>query len=113
MQDIDRISKLRDVNDTERPSGVPNPNLLYTGADAWHRLPIVRLVPLLYQIDLMTCFVPGRVREPADPRTDSDYNSTTRTNPSFPYSMMCSSRVASATPCVRAVAIRKRSAGSP
>ena len=41
------------------------------------------------------------------------YNSTTRTKPSLPYSMICSSRVASATPCVRAVAIRKRSAGSP
>jgi hypothetical protein len=50
---------------------------------------------------------------PADPRTDSDYNSTTRKNPNFPYSMMCSSRVASATPCVRAVAMRNRSAGSP
>ena len=58
MQDINRIGKLRDVNDTERPGGVPNPNLLCTSADSWHRLPIVRLVTLLYQIDLMTCFVP-------------------------------------------------------
>jgi len=58
VQDINCIGKLRDVNDTERPSGVPNSYLLYTDADSWHRLPIVRLVTLLYSIDLMTCFVP-------------------------------------------------------
>jgi hypothetical protein len=63
MQDIDRVSKLRDVNHAERPGSAPNPNLLYTAADALHRLPVVRLVPLLYQIDLMTCLVSRRVRE--------------------------------------------------
>src|ERR1022692_1713452 len=33
VQDIDRIGKPRDVDNTERPSRVPNPNLLNAGAD--------------------------------------------------------------------------------
>jgi hypothetical protein len=58
VQDINRISKLCDENDTERTVGVPNPNLLCTGADSWHGLPIVRLEALLHLIDLMTGLAP-------------------------------------------------------
>jgi hypothetical protein len=60
---IDSIGKFRHVDDTERPSGVPNPDFLNPGANPWHGLPVIRLVALLHLVKLMTRFTPCRHRE--------------------------------------------------
>jgi hypothetical protein len=57
---IDSIGKFSYVDDAERPSGVPNPDLLNPRANPWHGLPVIRLVALLYLVELMTSFTPCR-----------------------------------------------------
>jgi hypothetical protein len=54
----------------------------------------------------------GRARCQGSRNVRRDQIRTTRRNPCFAYSRIRSSRVASVTPCMRAVAIRKRSAGA-
>jgi hypothetical protein len=63
VKHIDSSGELRNKNDTEHPSGVPNPNFLNPRANSRHRFPVVWLSALLYLVDLMTRLAPCRYRK--------------------------------------------------
>ena len=65
MQDIDRVGKLGDIDHAECSIHISNPNLSHTLADAIHRLPVVRVHPLLHLEKLVTRFSPRRSRKAA------------------------------------------------
>ena len=57
MQHVDRLFKLGNVENPKGPTFFSDADLLDTGTDRGHRLPIIRLFPLLYLEELMSrCF---------------------------------------------------------
>ena len=57
---MDGLGEPGNVHDPKRPGGIPNPNLLHALTDRIHRLPVVRVLAVLYLIELMAGLAPCR-----------------------------------------------------
>jgi hypothetical protein len=53
VKDVDGFFEFGDVDDTERSRLIVNTNLRNTGTDAWHRFPVIWLLPVLEQTELV------------------------------------------------------------
>lgn len=65
VKDINGVRELRHIDDAERARCVPNANLLHPCPDTLHGFPVVRLQPMLHQVELVSSFAARRFRKSA------------------------------------------------
>lgn len=65
MKDVNSSREPRYIRNTEGAAFIPNANLADARADVVHRLPVIRLQPMLHPVKLVPGSAPGHLWKPA------------------------------------------------
>src|SRR5581483_877115 len=90
MQHVDRTGELRHIDDPERTGRVPDSNFLGSLPNGRHRLPVLRLAPVLYLVQLVTGLAPCRNGEGAQviESTAPEFDRLGTGHPGKPYKIL-------------------------